>query len=261
MNHGAADTAGHDFLGLAGRTVLITGASSGIGRATALAASRAGARVVLVARRAEALEETASMLDGEEHRVFTADLSEHAGYGELFRRIVEEVGPLDGMLHAAGMHAVAPLRAVTAKHTDAILSANVTSSVLLAKAFRNPKVRAERASVVLMSSAAGLVGEPGVSVYAASKAAVSSLARSLALELAPEGVRVNSIAAGIVETPLTERLRRAVGQVGWDAIEAAHPLGVGSPEDVANAALYLLSPAAGWVTGTTLVIDGGYTAN
>lgn len=261
MTSSAADAEARDFLGLAGRALLITGASSGIGRAAAVAASRAGARVALVARRADALEETASLLDGEGHRAFATDLAEHAGHGELFAGIVGEMGPLDGMLHAAGEHAAAPLRAITAKHVNTLLSANVTSSVLLVKAFRSPKVRAERASVVLMSSAAGLVGEPGVSVYAASKAAVSSLARSLALELAPEGVRVNSIAAGIVETPLTARLRRTVGQAGWEAIEAAHPLGVGSPEDVANAALYLLSPAARWVTGTTLVVDGGYTAN
>ncbi|UOQ57708.1 SDR family oxidoreductase [Leucobacter allii] len=250
-----------DFLGLDGSALLVTGASSGIGRETAIRASRAGARVALVARREDALDETRALLDGEGHVVLPADLSEHAGIPAVLRAAVEHLGPLDGLMHAAGVHATTPLRAVTTAQITGLLDANVTSSILLAKAFRSPKVRAERASIVLMSSAAGLVGEAGVSVYAATKAAVSSLGRSLALELAPERIRVNSVAAGIVETPLTEGLRRKIGHDAWAAIEAAHPLGIGSVEDVANAALYLLAPASGWTTGTTLVVDGGYTAH
>jgi NAD(P)-dependent dehydrogenase (short-subunit alcohol dehydrogenase family) len=250
-----------DFLQLRDRALLITGASSGIGRATAVLASRAGARVVLVARRRDALEETASMLDGEGHHLLPFDLSEHAGYAGLMREAVEAVGPLGGLLHAAGAHATTPLRATSAKQIASLFETNVTSSVLLTKAFRGPKVRAERASVVLMSSAVGLVGEAGVSVYAATKAAVSSLGRSLSLELAPERIRVNSVAAGIVETALTEELRRKVGQTAWQSIEAEHPMGIGSADDVANAVLFLLSDASRWVTGTTLVVDGGYTAH
>lgn len=249
------------FLRLEDRALLITGASSGIGRATAVLASREGARVVLVARRREALEETASLLDGDGHHVLPFDLSDHAGYAGLMRDAVEAVGPLDGMLHAAGVHATTPLRATSAQQIASLFETNVTSSVLLSKAFRSPKVRAERASIVLMSSAVGLVGEAGVSVYAATKAAVSSLGRSLALELAPERIRVNSIAAGIVETALTDELRRKVGQAAWQSIEAEHPLGIGSADDVADAALFLLSGASKWVTGTTLVVDGGYTAH
>jgi NAD(P)-dependent dehydrogenase (short-subunit alcohol dehydrogenase family) len=90
---------------------------------------------------------------------------------------------------------------------------------------------------------------------------VSSLGRSLSLELAPERIRVNSVAAGIVETALTEELRRKVGQTAWQSIEAEHPMGIGSADDVANAVLFLLSDASRWVTGTTLVVDGGYTAH
>lgn len=250
-----------DFLRLGGRAVLVTGASSGIGRATAIAASRAGAVVALAARRPDALDDTLALLSGEGHAAIPFDITEHARLGELTTSAVDALGrPLDGLVHAAGIHASTPVRALTAAQLARLFDVNVTSAALMVKAFRRPGVRATDASIVLMSSAAALGGEPGVSAYAASKAAVASLGRSLALELAPERIRVNSIAAGIVDTALTEGIRSTVGAAAWAQIEAAHPLGVGTPEDVAHAVLYLLSDAAKWVTGTTLVIDGGYSA-
>ena len=250
----------NDYLRLAGRNILITGASSGIGRATAVAASRLGARIVLVARRAEVLEEVVESLSGEGHLAVPFDVLDTGAIPGMLRGVVDQVGRLDGLLHAAGAHATTPLRTVTAAKVDELLALNVTTALLFTKAFRHAAVRAADPSVVFMSSAVGLTGEAGVSAYAASKAAVAALARSLALELAREGIRVNSIAAGVVGTAMTEGMRANVGSTGWDAITAAHPLGIGTAEDVANAALYLLSPASRWVTGTALVVDGGYTA-
>lgn len=250
-----------DFLRLSGRAVAVTGASSGIGRAVAVAASQAGARVALVARREDELERTVDMLAGDGHLVVPLDVTDHAAIAPAFAEIAAQFGALDGLLHAAGVHAVTPARTITATQSARLLDINVTSALLLAKAFRHPKVRAERSSIVLMSSAAGLVGEAGVSVYSATKAAVAAAGRSLAIELAPEGVRVNAIAAGIVETELTDALRAKLGDDAWGTIESQHPLGLGAPEDVADAALYLLSPASRWVTGTTMVVDGGYTAH
>jgi len=249
-----------DFLRLRGRTILVTGASSGIGRATAIEASRHGANLVLVARRKEALEELRSHLEGDGHVAVPFDLTDSAAIPGLLQEVSKRVGHLNGLFHAAGMHATTPLRTVDADQVEALFRLNVTTALLLAKGFRLPAVRATESSIVLMSSAVGLVGEAGVSAYAASKAAVASLARSLALELARDRIRVNSIAAGMVETAMSEKIHANVGSSGWETIGAAHPLGIGAAADVANAALYLLSPASSWVTGTALVVDGGYTA-
>ena len=199
-------------------------------------------------------------LEGADHLAVPCDITDHSAIPAMLRGVVEATGRLDGLLHAAGAHATTPLRAVTAKQVDELFALNVTTAIMLAKAFRHPSVRGSDPSIVLMSSAVGLVGEAGVSAYAASKAAVASLARSLGLELAREGIRVNSIAAGLVATAMTDHMRASFGSAGWQAIEAAHPLGIGTADDVANAALYLLSPASRWVTGTALVVDGGYTA-
>lgn len=250
-----------DFLDLRGRSILITGASSGIGRATAIAASKQGARVALVGRRLESLQETARMMSGTDHMVIQADLTEYGAVTEVFQRASAELGLLHGMVHAAGVHAVTPLRALKSEQVSNLFESNVTSALMAVKAFRHPKIRAQKSSVVLMSSAVALTGEAGVSVYAATKAAIASLGRSLSLELAGEGIRVNSIAAGIVETPLTASIRAKVGTDAWDAIRRKHPLDLGQSEDVANAALFLLSGASRWVTGSTLVVDGGYTAH
>lgn len=250
----------NDYLRLTGRTILITGASSGIGRAAAVAASRHGARLVLLARRAEALDDVLTELEGDGHIAVPFDVTQTDAIAGTLRDVVAQTGSLDGLLHAAGAHATTPLRAVSAKKVDELFALNVTTALIFAKAFRHPSVRGADPSIVLMSSAVGLTGEAGVSAYAASKAAVAALARSLALEVAREGIRVNSIAAGVVRTAMTEQMRANVGSTGWDAIAAAHPLGIGTADDVADAALYLLSPASRWVTGTALVVDGGYTA-
>lgn len=245
---------------LSGMNLVVTGASSGIGRSIALAASQRGARVALVARREPELQAVFGELAGDGHLIVTADVVDFDRVPAMISGIAERMGALNALVHAAGVHAVSPLRAVTPKQVSRLLEANVTSGIMLTKAFRRPSIRAEEASIVLLSSAIGAVGASGVSAYAASKAAVASTAQSLALELARERIRVNAIAAGVVTTPLTDELRATVGTDAWRRIEDAHPLGLGSPDDIANAALFLASPEARWITGAVIPVDGGYTA-
>jgi 3-oxoacyl-[acyl-carrier protein] reductase len=238
----------------------VTGASGGIGRAVAVAASRHGARVALLGRNAEALSSTRDAMDGDDHIVIEHDLLDLDGIPSVVRGVAEQLGGLDVVVHAAGVHSSRPLPAVDAGHVADIMASNVATAIMLAKGFRHKLVKRESASLVLVSSVTASVGQPGISAYAASKGAVSALTKSLALELARDRIRVNCVEPGIVMTAMTERLKATVGDSAFAAIESAHPLGLGAPEDVASAILFLMSDAASWITGTSLVVDGGYTA-
>lgn len=250
----------YDFLSLRGKTLLITGASSGIGKATAILASRYGARVALVARDREALESVASGLEGEGHLVVPYDLTDADGIPAMVRQVADGVGGLDGLVHCAGLHSTLPLRSIAASDVRQLFDANVTSAFMLAKGLRHKQVRKAGASLVLLSSAVGLVGQSGVSIYSATKGAIVTLTKSLSLELSREGMRVNCVCPGVVETAMTANLRATIGESSFDQVAAAHPMGIGHPEDVANAILFLASSASRWTTGTALVVDGGYTA-
>ncbi|MBX3094055.1 MAG: SDR family oxidoreductase [Cryobacterium sp.] len=249
-----------DFLQLGGRRLLITGASSGIGRSVAVLAARHGARVALVARRGDELDLVLSELHGEGHLAVPFDVTEFDAIPDMIDEVVSEVGLLDGLVHAAGIHRAAALRQATPQHVEELIGVNLTAPLMLTRAFRRPHVRGADPSVVFISSAASMVGEPGVSGYSASKGALNSLSRSLAVELNREGIRCNTIAAGVVQTPLTQGLREMVGEAAWGEIASAHPLGIGEASDVAHAVLFLLSPASRWMLGATVAVDGGYTS-
>jgi NAD(P)-dependent dehydrogenase (short-subunit alcohol dehydrogenase family) len=249
-----------DFLGLAGKKLLVTGASSGIGRATAIEASRHGAKVALLGRRIPELNATLDEMIGSGHLVSPFDLTLLDEIPEHVVELAARFGGLDGIVHAAGIHSARPLRMIDAAELDDILRSNLSTAFMLAKGFRTKLVEKKRPSLVFVSSVMANVGQAGVTAYAASKGGLSALTKSLALELARDGIRVNAVEPGIVLTEMTERLRAHVGTDGFAAIEAKHPFGIGTPLQVANAILFLLSDAASWITGTSLVVDGGYTA-
>lgn len=245
---------------LGGRAFLITGASSGIGRETAILLSRLGARLALAGRNDTRLAETHASLEGEGHEIVSFDLSRGDEIPAWIKGVASTMGPLAGLVHAAGIQKLLPLKMVESRDVESVLHINVASAVMLAKGFRQKGVHSEHSSIVFLSSIRALVGETGLSLYSASKGAIVALTRSLALELARENIRVNNVAPAYVQTPMLDAAKTQLGQEQFANLVEAHPLGIGRPLDVAYAIAYLLGDTGAWVTGTTLVVDGGYTA-
>ena len=247
-------------LDLTGRSVLVTGASSGLGRSVCLLLSLLGAKVILVARDEQRLQSTRAEMDGTGHLIQPFDLSNIDEIPDWMRAIAGEAGHLSGLVHCAGVRFIHPLRVLPLTKWDELLRINLSSAVALTKGLRHNLVRADRSSVVYLSSVMALVGQQGLAAYSASKGALVSMAKSLALELAGEGIRVNCIAPGNIRTEMTEQAAEQLQSTEQvHAIEAMHPLGPGEPRDVANAAAFLVSDMSRWITGQTLVVDGGYT--
>jgi NAD(P)-dependent dehydrogenase (short-subunit alcohol dehydrogenase family) len=246
---------------LTGRSLLVTGASSGIGRSTAILLSRLGAKLILVARDGQRLEETRTQLQGEEHRCVQFDLTGVDDIPQLLKKICAETGPLTGVVHSAGLQLTKGVRFLNRNDVDALMTINVTAALGLARGFRQKGVFGVGGSLVFLTSTAGLVGVSGMAAYSATKGALIALTRSLAMELAPEGIRVNCVAPGLVHTEMVEQWQQPLTQEQVDEIERMHPMGIGKPNDVANAIAFLLADTGRWITGTTLVVDGGLTAH
>ena len=239
---------------LQGKTILVTGASSGIGQATAFACTQMGADVVITGRDAERLQATADLM-GEAKGQIVADLIVQ----EDVDKLVAALPPLDGAVLCAGNSTTLPLQFGTREKFDDMFDVNFFAPVELLRLMYKKKVLQKGASVVLIASIGGTHSfMPGNGVYGASKAALNSVMKYAAREYASRKVRVNSICPGMVDTPLIHRGTITKEQLAEDA--KRYPLGrYGRPDDIAHGAIYLLSDASSWLTGHDLVIDGGFS--
>jgi NAD(P)-dependent dehydrogenase (short-subunit alcohol dehydrogenase family) len=244
-----------DHFDLGGRSALVTGASRGIGAATARALDAAGARVALVARTPHELETVAVEL---RHNpvVLPADLEEPAAAAGVARRALDALGHVDVLVNNAATAARLPTVDTDIATIDKILAVNVRAPLLLIAALLPSMTERGRGSIINLSSVSGVIGTPRRAAYAASKGAIDAATRSLAVELGPLGIRVNSVAPGVVDTALWASNKK-IGGVP-EAINALTPLRRwADPEDVADVIVFLASDASRFVTGETISADGG----
>jgi NAD(P)-dependent dehydrogenase (short-subunit alcohol dehydrogenase family) len=240
---------------LDGRTALVTGASRGIGAAIARALDHAGARVALAARDRSALDRVAADLN-HEPVVLETDLAQVDAPGQLAAAAQAALGPVDVLVNNAAAARRAPTVELDAATVDLQYAVNVRAPLLLITALLPGMIERRRGSIVNLSSVSGVVGTPNRTAYAATKGAIDAATRSLAVELGPSGIRVNSVAPGAVDTDLWARNRAVPGVI--EQVEAQTPLRRwATPEDIADVVVFLASDAARFVTGETICADGG----
>ena len=243
---------------LEGRRALVAGASGGIGSGCAVALAEAGADLVLIGRSAERLADTARAVEaaGRSAERHACDVTDAAAVAEA----LSAAGALDVVVNSAGSNIPEPFVEVTEEHLDSIIALNLKGTFLVTQAAVRAMLAAGRPGAVInVSSQMGHVGDANRSVYCATKHAVEGLTKALGVELAPHGIRVNSVAPTFLETPMTAPF--FADAAFRESVEARIPLGrIGGVEDVVGAVVFLASPAAGLITGTSLIVDGGWTA-
>jgi len=240
---------------LEGKVILVTGASSGIGRGIAIECSKMGAQLIISARNQMRLQETLDMLEGSNHKGIIADLADEQGISDL----TDQLPALDGIVHVAGIVKPKPFKFLNRKELDEIMNINFFGPTILTNSLIRKNLINKQASIVFISSISGVnCSYIGGAAYSASKGAINGIVKGIALDLAPKGIRVNTIVPAMVETSIL----KGSGISEEELIEdrKRYPLGrYGRTEDVAYACIYLLSEASSWVTGSNLLLDGGYT--
>ncbi len=239
---------------LDGKTILVTGASSGIGKAIAIESSKMGATLIITGRNEQRLKETYSLLEGSSHDLIVADLS----LKEDLYLLHKELPVIDGLVNCAGLTKVAPFSFATRDSFEEVMNVNFFAPTELTRLMVKTKKIRKGTSIVFISSVSGVYcSAVASSIYSSSKGAVNGLVKGMALDLAPKGIRVNSVNPGMIETDIFKGSAITEEQLRIDVQN--YPLGrYGKPEEVAYAVIYLLSDAALWTTGTNIVIDGGY---
>ncbi len=243
---------------LSNQRILVTGASSGLGKAIALSCARMGAEIICTGRDIQRLSQTLEELQAISplaHQAIPADLTQVSERDALITALGS--APLNGVVHCAGISRLSPVRMMTEQHLHEVQSININAPMLLTQALLKRNLIAADGSLVFIASIAAHIGVAGVAAYSGTKAALLAMVRCLSMEVVKRRIRANCLSPALVETPLLEATTAMLGSMEKE--RASYPLGFGKPEDIANAAIFLLSPASRWITGTTLILDGGQT--
>ena len=244
-----------NLLSLQGKHILVTGASSGMGRVLAQMIASQGGIVALLARNEERLNETLQSLDGTGHQVLVCDLTDE----EQLKAAVSNMEPLDGIVRCAGINEFVPVKFIKQEKINKMFQTNYFSQLILLQMLLKKKLLNKGASVVFISSVSSVMGVQGTLLYASSKGAINSAVRVLASELAGQKIRVNAILPGIVRTEMLSGTN--ITEEQFTKQEELYPLGLGTPQDVGHAVLFHLFDASRWLTGQCMILDGGLTLN
>jgi NAD(P)-dependent dehydrogenase (short-subunit alcohol dehydrogenase family) len=236
------------------KTILITGASSGIGKQAAISISEMGANVIITGRDRQRLDETFLLLKGKNNLQFSADLLVQ----EELKNMVEQLPQLDGVFNCAGIVKPFPVKFISAEVLDEFYKINFNAQVLLMAQLTRQKKINKNASIVFSSSIAAAHPYKGGALYSSSKAALETYSKVIGLEFSNLGIRSNCIASAMVKTPMFDTAEHQGTKERMDEHIKKYPLGVGLPSDVTNAAIFLLSDASRWMTGQTITLDGGF---
>lgn len=246
---------------LEGKTIVVTGASSGIGRQCAIDCSKMGAKVIAIARSEERLKETLSMLVGDGHRFYSYDLSRIEGVSDLVTTFVAENGRIDGVICAAGIEKTLPFKLLKIDDYKEVLNLNTLSALEFVKNVTNVKNfrQSSGGSIVFIASITATIARIGTAAYSASKGALVSASKVLAAELAKRNIRVNCISPGTILTPMMQEYLDTLSSEEYQKRIGGFPLGLGKTTDISNACVFMLSDASRWITGQNIIIDGGFT--
>jgi NAD(P)-dependent dehydrogenase (short-subunit alcohol dehydrogenase family) len=261
MNNTFLNKSSFNPMDLNDRYYLVTGAASGIGKSISILLSRLNARVLLIDQDEDGLKETLFSMTGDGHYIQKYDLQNISDIEKVILNMIKKNGRLSGFVHAAGIPCTVPLSSLRQEHWLNAFRINTEAALIITKVFSSKEVYAGgNGSVVFISSVMGLVGTPAGAGYSLTKGALHGMTRSLAVELARKKIRVNCVAPSFVHTPMFEKGINILTREQQKRLESIHPLGIGQPEDIANAVAFLLADTGKWITGTILVVDGGYTA-
>lgn len=248
---------------LENKVILISGASSGIGRGIAIACAKGGATVVGIGRnqnKLDVLREELKQISDKDHYVVSCDVTNYSVLPDLISDAVARCGKINGFVHSAGIVSNTPLKISTDASYKDVFDINTVSAFELARIISQKKNCGNDASFVFVASVSALKGEPGLIAYSASKGALISGCRSIAAELAAKRIRVNCVVPGqITDTEIGKYQAETLDADSYKKLADSHPLGLGKVENIVGPVVFLLSEAASWITGSALVVDGGYT--